>query len=103
MISQQVLLFSLFVLARAETSIPDWTKYPIFFVGVAIIASVAWTLAFCCCLPFGCKMRVLILLIAAGGIGFYAYFLFGPWWTDIVKKDPTTITPNAKRANFLSP
>ena len=72
------------VIVSAESSVPEWTKYPFFFVGAALIASIGWFLACCCCLPCGCTGKLTILVISAGCIGVYAYFLFGPWYTDIL-------------------
>ena len=73
-------------LVAAESSVPEWTKYPFFFVGAALIAMIGWTLACCCCLPFGCTGKITILALTAGCIGVYAYFLFGPWYSDILSR-----------------
>ena len=104
---KNVILFSMFMLASAETTIPEWTKYPFFFIGAGIVASLVWTLAFCCLCPFGWKMRTLILLLGVVAIGVYAYFLFGPWWGDVITKTSSTIELQAAKgtqaANSLIP
>jgi len=74
------------VLADSATVIPDWTKWIFFFVGALILASIGWSLAFCCC-PIGCMFRLTILLIISGLIAVWGYFMFGPWWQDVIAKD----------------
>ena len=83
-----ILLIALlpFVSADSSTVIPDWTKWIFFFVGALILASIGWSLAFCCC-PIGCMFRLTILLVISGMIALWGYFMFGPWWKDVISKD----------------
>jgi hypothetical protein len=75
-----------YVLADSSTVIPDWTKWIFFFVGALILASIGWSLAFCCC-PIGCMFRITILVVISGMIAVWGYFMFGPWWQDVIAKD----------------
>ena len=82
-----VLITSIPVVSASEsTVIPDWTKWIFFFVGALILASIGWSLAFCCC-PIGCTLRLTILVVIAGMIAVWGYFMFGPWWQDLIAKD----------------
>jgi hypothetical protein len=72
--------------ASSSTVVPDWTKWIFFFVGALILASIGWSLAFCCC-PIGCVMRLTILVIISGMIAVWGYFMFGPWWSDVITKE----------------
>lgn len=68
-----------------ETVIPDWTKWVFFFAGAIVIILLAWSICFGACMMLGTKMRVVIMLLAAGGIAIYGYFFFGPWWQDAIR------------------
>jgi hypothetical protein len=85
-----VTLLSMMVIAAAENStvIPDWTKWVFFFLGAAILFGIAASMAFCCC-PMGCGWRFAILLIVSGLIAIWAYFMFGPWWKELIAKPET--------------
>jgi hypothetical protein len=79
------------VLADDGTAVPDWAKYPFFFLGAALIASAGWFFLCCCCLPCtGLKFKLVIILLFSALIGLWAYFLFGPWWTDLNTKEVVT-------------
>ena len=78
-----VVLQFCFCFVSAETAIPDWSKYPIFFAGVALLASIAWFSLCCCCIPLGCMTKIVILLLVTGGMGTWGYFMLGPWWNDV--------------------
>ena len=69
----------------ADSIIPEWTKYPFFFVGASILASCGWFLACCCCLPIGCTGKIMVLFLTAGLIALYGYFCFGPWFLDVIE------------------
>jgi hypothetical protein len=71
------------VLADGNSNVPDWLKYPIFFVGAGVLASLAWFVLCCSCLPGGCIFKSTLVFVILAGIGVWAYFLFGPWWSSI--------------------
>ena len=84
-----LLLQICFITVSAETAIPDWTKYPIFIAGAALLIAVAWFSLCCCCLPIGCMLKLIIILIIVGGLGTWGYFTFGPWWDSVNVKAVT--------------
>ena len=72
------------VSAESEQAIPDWTKYPFFFVGAAVIASIGWLLLCCCCIPCtGLKFKLVILILTCVLVALWGYTMFGPWWDKI--------------------
>ena len=75
-----------FALADDATVMPDWAKWPLFFVGAAVLASVAWFVLCCACCPGGCILKMCLVGLVLAAIGVWAYFMFGPWWTQVNTK-----------------
>jgi len=73
------------VSASEISGIPDWLKYPIFFVGVALLASLAWFIICCSCMPCGCIFKASMVFIIVAIIGVWGYFMFGPWWVELTQ------------------